>query len=211
MSDLVACPFCRELFARGEARACPACGLTLVDMSSLPPSHDALAEDDFGIPARPDLEPLPWYSWTRSRGILLVTAALGLVAFVGPWVDMTVPDIQVLSGFMLARRTGWIWAAGVGWFVLLPLVVTRRSIAQMRGARVAAAFLAAVPLVTSAILFLRPPHARYVPVRFDWGWGIYSTFLLGLVGTVAGMRFGGRLEDITVTRGSSGVPKRLLN
>jgi len=82
------------------------------------------------------------------------------------------------------------------------MTVTRRSIDQMRGARVAAAFLSAIPLITVSILWLNPPHARYVPLRFEWGWGIYATWLLGLVATVASIRFGGRIDDIKVSRGA---------
>ncbi|HKQ71020.1 MAG TPA: hypothetical protein VJT73_16855 [Polyangiaceae bacterium] len=201
MSDLIACPFCHELFAKGEAKECPACGLALADLSKVAVSHDALAEDDFGIPIEPHREELPWFEMRRGRGILLAGAVLGFVAFFAPWVNMTSPEIHVMSGADLARRSGWIWGAGVGWFVLLPMALTRRSIAQMRGARVAAAFLSAVPLVTVAVLWLLPPHARRVPIRFDWGWGLYATGALSLVATLAAVRFGGRMDDIRVSRG----------
>jgi hypothetical protein len=202
VSDLIACPFCHELFARGEARVCPACGLTLTDLSKLPPSHDALAEDDFGIPIQPHLETLPWFEVRRGRGILLFGAVLGFVAFFAPWVNMTSPEIHLLSGADLAKRSGWIWGAGVAWFILFPMTLTRRSIDQMRGARVAAAFLSAIPVVTVSILWLMPPHARYVPIRFEWGWGLYATLILGLVATLAAVRFGGRIDDIKVARGA---------
>jgi hypothetical protein len=202
VSDLIACPFCHELFARGEARVCPACGLTLTDISKLPPSHDALAEDDFGIPMQPHLETLPWFEVRRGRGILLFGAVLGFVAFFAPWVNMTSPEIHLLSGADLAKRSGWIWGAGVAWFILFPMTITRRSIDQMRGARVAAAFLSFVPVLTVSILWLMPPHARYVPIRFEWGWGLYATLILGVVATFAAVRFGGRIDDIKVARGA---------
>ena len=32
MSDLTACPFCRQMFSLGEAKACPDCGLGLEDL-----------------------------------------------------------------------------------------------------------------------------------------------------------------------------------
>jgi hypothetical protein len=182
-----------------------------MDMGKLPPSHDALADDPFGIPLQPELEELPWHYLGRGRGVLMVCAVLGFLAFFGPWVDMRAPEIQVITGFALAKRTGWTWGAAVGWFTLLPVVLSRRSIDQMRGARVAAAFLGAVPLVTAAILLLRPPHARLVPLRFEWGWGIYATALIGLVATAAAIRFGGRSDDIRVSRGSAGEPPTSLN
>jgi hypothetical protein len=202
VSDLIACPFCHELFARGEARLCPACGLTLTDASKLPPSHDALAEDDFGIPMQPHLETLPWFEVRRGRGILLFGAMLGFVAFFAPWVNMTSPELHLLSGADLAKRSGWIWGAGVAWFILFPMTLTRGSIDQMRGARVAAAFLSFIPVLTVSILWLMPPHARYVPIRFEWGWGLYATLILGVVATFAAVRFGGRIDDIKVARGA---------
>jgi len=181
---------------------CPACGLTLTDLSKLPMSHDAMAEDDFGIPMQPHLETLPWFEVRRGRGVLLAGAVLGFVAFFAPWVNMTSPEIHLLSGADLAKRSGWIWGAGVAWFILFPMTLTRRSIDQMRGARVAAAFLSAVPVVTVSILWLMPPHTRYVPIRFEWGWGLYATLILGLVATIAAVRFGGRIDDIKVARGA---------
>jgi len=211
VSDLVACPFCHELFARGEADVCPACGLALTDMSKLPPSHDAEADDPFGIPLRPELEELAWWYAGRGRGLLIVCAVLGFLAFFAPWVDMKAPEIQLISGFALAKRTGWMWGAAVGWFVLLPVALSRRSIDQMRGARVAAAFLSAVPLVTAMILLLKPPQARLIPVRYAWGWGIWATAAIALVALVAAIRFGGRADDIRVSRGSSGDSPQALH
>ena len=167
----------------------------------VPLSHDAIAEDDFGIPIQPHLEPLPWFEVRRGRGILIVAAVLGFIAFFGPWVDMTSPEVHLLSGADLAKRSGWIWGACTGWFILFPMTLTRRSIDQMRGARVAAAFLSAVPLVTASILWLMPPHARYVPIRFGWGWGFHATWVLGVIATIAAVRFGGRIDDIKVARG----------
>jgi hypothetical protein len=209
VADLIACPFCRELFARGEARVCPACGLTLTDISKLPLSHDALAED-FGIPTPPHLETLPWFEVRRGRGILVAAAVLGFIAFFAPWVNMTSPEMHVMSGPDLAKHSGWIWGACVAWFILFPMTLTRRSIDQMRGARVAAAFLSAIPVVTVAILWLMPPHARYVPIRFDWGWGLYATFGLGLLATLVAVRFGGRIDDMRVAgpgTAHQGVPR----
>jgi hypothetical protein len=194
MSEIIACPFCHELFVKGEARECPACGLLLTDLSKLALSYDAKAADDFGLPTPPHLLPLPWLDLRRGKGILLMSAVLGLLAFFSPWVDMTSPETRLLSGAELARRSGWIWGAGVAWFVLLPRALTRRTIDKMRGARVAAAFLSAVPVLTCTILWLYPPRARYVPLRFDWGWGIYATWVLGVVATVTSVRLGGKVS-----------------
>jgi len=204
VSDLIACPFCHELFAKGEAKECPACGLTLEKLEKLSLSHDARAEDDFGIPRHPHLEPLPWRDVGRAKGVLAVLAVLGLCAFFSPWVSITSPVTQAWSGADMARRSPFIWGAMVGWFVLLPVVISRRSIDKMRGARVACAFLSSVPLITTSVLWLFPPaqHTRYLPIRFTWTWGFYATWALALAATLlSALRFGGRIDDISVSRG----------
>jgi hypothetical protein len=199
---LLACPFCRELFEPRERRACPVCGVALVPLDRLPPSADAQAED--GVPHQPEHDRLGVAYLGRGRGALAVLAVAGLAAFMGPWVHVTMPDIVTLSGFALARRLGWSWGAGVAWFVLLPTVLSRRSIMQMRGARVAAAFLAAVPGVTTAVLLSRPPHGSHgVPLRFVFGEGLYATLGLSVVALGFALFFGGRVDAIVVRRGTS--------
>jgi hypothetical protein len=200
--SLLACPFCREMFRDEEQGKCPVCGVPLVAFESLPISDEALSED--GIVREPEWEPFPSTYMGRGRGPLAVLALLGLVAFCMPWVHLTMPDIVSYSGFMLAKRLGWAWGAGVAWFVLVPTVLSRRSIMQMRGARVAASFLAAIPGTTAALLLARPPHGSHgVPLRFTWEWGIFATIVLSLVALGFALFFGGRVDVIKVRRGSS--------
>ena len=45
---------------------------------------------------------------------------------------------------------------------------------QIRGARVAAAFLSAIPAIAVAILLLQAPRGGIVPVRYTWDWPIYG-------------------------------------
>jgi hypothetical protein len=91
----------------------------------------------------------------------------------------------------------------VAWVVLVPTVLSRRSIWELRGARVAAAFLAAVPLATTLILCLRPPHGGIVPLRFEYSPAFWGTMIVSLVAVVLAIRLGGRLDDIKVRRGNS--------
>ena len=131
-------------------------------------------------------------------------AMAGLGAFFLPWIHVTLPDIVTYSGVAVARRLGWAWGAGVGWFILLPTVLSRRSIAEMRGARVAAAFLSSVPGVTALVLLLRPPHGGHgVPLRFTFGEGVYATLALSAVALAVAVVFGGRGDDIRLRRGTS--------
>jgi hypothetical protein len=74
----------------------------------------------------------------------------------------------------------------------------------MRGARVAAAFLAAVPGTTVAVLLARPPHGAHgVPVHFTFGPALFATLGLSIVALGAAILLGGRADDIRVRRGSS--------
>jgi hypothetical protein len=190
------------MFERKEREACPVCGVPLVAFEKLPVSDEALSED--GIVREPAWEPLAVTYLGRGRGPLALLALVGLAVFFVPWVNVTMPDIVSFSGFDLARRLGWAWGAGVAWFVLCPTVFTRRSIMKMRGARVAASFLAAIPGLTAAILLARPPHGSHgVPLQFTWAWGIDATVALSAIALGFALFFGGRVDVIPVRRGTS--------
>ncbi len=200
---LLACPFCREMFKVGEASVCPVCGMKLTSFDKLPLSLDA-AHDEGGVPTAPELEELPWTFLGRGKGPLVALGLVGATLFFLPWVRLTLPYVDAKSGFDLAhQRIGWLWAAFVGWTVLIPTVLSRRSIVQMRGARVAAAFLSAIPAVSVAVLLAKPPRGSLVPVRFTWDWPIYAMLLVSLVALVFAARLGGRIDDIAVRRGTS--------
>ena len=58
---LVGCPFCRELFAEGEAQACPVCGVPLAPVAKLPLSYEArvaMAAELSQVP--PEDRQVPW-------------------------------------------------------------------------------------------------------------------------------------------------------
>ncbi|APR79395.1 Hypothetical protein A7982_04742 [Minicystis rosea] len=204
MSDLVACPFCRQLFEPGEAAACPDCGLGLKDLGKLPPSYDAQVEYP-DLPTPPHMETLPWTYWGRHRALLLALSVLGLAMFFAPWVHETAPELRQLSGYGLARISGFFWAPATAWFVLIPLVLTRRSIYKMRGARVAVGFLAGMALMTVVTLLLRAPQSSsHRPVRFEWGFGLYASALIAIATIGTAFRFGGKLEDLPTTQARRG-------
>ena len=206
---LVACPFCREMFEQGEAKECPVCGMALVAFEKLPPSRET--HDEFGLPHQPEHEPLPWTYVKRERGLLTTLALVGLGLFFLPWIHQTLPYDLDLSGFTLSRRLGWVWGAGVGWLVLVPTVLSRRTIAQMRGARVAAAFLSAASLVACLVLYLRPPHGVHYKPHFTFTPAFWVTMLVSLAATVVSLRFGGKLEEIAVRRGAAPAGGRTLH
>lgn len=210
VAALLACPFCRELFSEGEADRCPSCGLVLADATKLPPSHEALADDDFGIPRQPHLEPLPRTYLGRGKGVLAALSLAGLAAFFAPWIVVEVPDHFALTGADLARRMPWAWGAGVAWFVLLPLALTRRSIDKMRGARAIAAVLAAMPLATAVNVWTHRPRS-FVPLRYEWGPGLFATAALALTAVIVAIRFGGRVDVLDAPKGATRDPGATLH
>jgi hypothetical protein len=168
-------------------------------MEELPPSLDAAAEAaEAGEFLAPEDRRLPRTYFGRSRGALLVLGLVGLAAFFLPWVEMTAPEIASYSGFDLARgRAGWLWGGAVGWFILVPLVWTRRTIYKMRGVRVISAFFAALTLAEIVMMLLLPPRGhRLVPFEFHWGVGFWLSGIASVLGVIAAIRFGGRLDDI---------------
>lgn len=200
---LLACPFCREMFEEGETKSCPVCGMALTKFENLPLSHDAM-HDEGGVPLTPELEILPWTDLRRGKGPIAVLAIAGIVLFFLPWVRLTLPYIDAKSGYTLAHeRIGWLWAAFAAWVVLVPTVLSRRSIIQLRGARVAAAFLSAIPAVAIGILLARPPHGGRIPVRYTWDWPMWAMLVVSVVALAISLRLGGRADDIKVSRGTS--------
>lgn len=213
---LVACPFCREMFPRGEHRECPTCGVALVAADKLPEKlegyDDELAEDAPNVEKKAAIDPLaerlPWTYWRRGRGVMAALAVLGLAAFALPWVDLYAPDRLALSGIDIARRTGLTWACGVAWFTLLPAVLSRRTIRGMRGARLAAFVLSAIPAICAGSILTHPPasahvHGMTMMLRYSWAPGVWLTLALGLGASVASYFFGGRTDLVETRSGSS--------
>ena len=199
---LIGCPFCQELFPEGEATTCPVCGVPLRPAEKLPRSYEArvaLAAELAAVP--PEDRIVPFWYFGRSRGALVLVALAGLAVFFAPWIKLYKPEDIVYTGLSLGRaRGGWFFGAAVGWFVMIPLVVTRRTVYKMRGVRIITAMFAALSILETAQLLAFPPHGnRYIPVEFEWGWGLYASLGLGILGVLFAARFGGRIDDIDVS------------
>ncbi|HEV8245614.1 MAG TPA: hypothetical protein VGP93_07590 [Polyangiaceae bacterium] len=193
---LLSCPFCRTLYTKGEKQICPECGVELVALERLPLSLEAQAEEGARL-VLPEHERLPWYFWGRGRGALLALSVLGIAAFFLPWVELTFPDHEFRTGFDLARgRAGWLWGGAVAWFVLLPLVGTRRTIAAMRGVRPIAALFSSMTAAEILMMTLMPPAARSGPAGLSWAWGLYVSASVSVLALLAAVRFGGSLPPL---------------
>lgn len=173
---------------------------------------DEAALEEPQAPLLPEDQPLAWDHWGRGRGALLLLSALGLAFFFAPWVEIQLPESAVRSGFDLARgRAGWLWGGAAAYFVLLPLVWTRRTISRMRGVRIVVAMLASMTLIEVAMLLLMPPRSRgLVPFALTWRWGLYASGVVSLLATVVGVRFGGKLPPLPTTPAPTGAEPPLV-
>ncbi len=192
-TTLVACPFCRELYERGEAEMCPVCGVVLRPLHDLPPSFEAREQQAaLWEQTAPDDRPLPLHHFGRGRALVLGCSLLGLGLFFAPWIVLTKPELITLSGFDLAGARGFWFAGGaVGWFIMLPLVITRRTINQMRGARLVITLFSSLTAFQALLLWALSPTDALVPLSYSWGWGFQASTVVSVVATALAMRFGG--------------------
>ncbi len=198
MAALRACPFCRKLFTSEEGTSCPECEVALVDLNQLPPSLDALEEEaERGQLVLPENQPLPATYMGRGRGALLLLSGLGLFAFFLPWVELTAPELAVYSAFDLARRrAGFLWGGATAWLVMIPLVITRRTIARMRGVRVVTVLFAAMTLTETLMLWLMPPRRGLAPLELHFRYGLFVSAAISIVAMLVAARFGGSLDNL---------------
>lgn len=198
MATLQACPFCRKLFTAEEARSCPDCDVALVGMNQLPPSLDALEDDaEQGKIALPEDQLLPPWYLGRGRGVLLALSVVGIASFFLPWVELTSPESVVYSGFDLARgRAGWLWGGVTAWLVMIPLVLTRRTIARMRGVRIVTMLFAAMTVTEVLMLTLLPPRRGVTPLELHFRYGLFASGAISLIGVAVAARFGGSLHNL---------------
>lgn len=198
MAALQACPFCRKLYTADEARVCPDCDVALVGMSQLPPSLDALADEaEQGAITLPENQLLPATYLGRGRGALIALSLLGIACFFLPWVELRMPEAAVYSAFDLARgRAGWLWGGLTGWLVLIPLVLSRRTIARLRGIRVVAVMFAAMTLTEALMMWLMPPRRGLAPLDLHFRYGLLLSAAVSLAASVIAARLGGSLDNL---------------
>ncbi|MEO8179220.1 MAG: hypothetical protein ABI895_10345 [Deltaproteobacteria bacterium] len=195
MPRLLACPFCRELFDSSEAEHCPECDIPLAPLERLPPSLEVIEEQAAEWEKNPPEDRRrPWLDFSQGRGLLLGIAVCSLLCFwLAPWVDITSPTTATRSGYSLARGPiGWLWGGAVAWGVSMALVLSRRSVRQMRGIRPILVLFAAMTASEIAMLvFLSPKGSPQLRYAYEWSWGLYASLALSVAGIIAAVRFGG--------------------
>jgi hypothetical protein len=206
MRQLLACPFCRQLFERAEATECPDCEIPLSPLARLPPSFSSVEEDAVRWEATsPDDQPRALSELGRGRGVLLLIALTSLWAFAfTPWMQVTSPYAELRTGYSLCRGPlAWLWGGAIAWFSTLAVVASRRSVNQMRGVRIILMLFAS--MTWSEILMLMassPRGSRLVHFSYTWSWGVYLALALSVAGTIAAARFGGP-ADLSRRRASA--------
>lgn len=198
MGELLSCPFCRELFAQGEGPRCPACDLPLVPLHQLPLSLDGQREaTELGVDPPQD-QKLPFLYFRRGRGLLPGLAMVGLALFFMPWVRLSRPDEVTLSGLNLATTNApWLWSGAVGWFLLIPLALSRRTLNEMYGVRIICTLFALLTAGEATLMLLRPPvEHSYFATGLTYTWGIYASLLVSLLGAACAARLGGSDRDL---------------
>jgi hypothetical protein len=189
---------------------CPECGVDLLPLHELPPSAETVLEREAEREEVPEAwRKRPLFDLGRGRGWLVLLALLGIVGFFQPWFVLRKPDEIILSGFRIARHfAGWVWAGVIGWFILIPVVVTRRSIASMRSVRAVCALFASLTAGEILILANVTPTSKVrVPIEFGWTWGLFFSAAVSIFGTIVAISFGGSLPRRTDEE--EGQPNRM--
>lgn len=197
MAEILSCPFCRELFSEDEGRCCPDCDLPLVPLHRLPLSQAGREEAALDGVEPPQDQRLPWNYVGRGRGWLVLLSGLGLLFFFLPWVSLERPDLITLSGADLASSNApWLWGGAVGWFLIIPLVFSRRSVNQLVGIRIICSFFCILTAGEATLLLLRPPEEHgYFSTGLNYEWALYGSLLTSLLATALAARLGGSLAD----------------
>ena len=79
---------------------------------------------------------------------------------------------------------------------MMPLVITRRTIARMRGVRIVAVMFAAMTFTEAMMLWLMPPHRGVTPLELHFRYGLFVSGAISLAGAVVAARFGGSLDNL---------------
>ena len=155
---LLFCPFCRECFERREALVssgtpqCPEHELALVPFDQLPRSLEELESE---LPA--DDESLTLFDPRFGRGFVFAGAGLLLGSFFLTFIEIQSRGAtRAFSGLLAASdRAPNLWTVPFVAVMILAIVMRRRSLEKMRGARLSVLLLALAPLFALGYSYLQ--------------------------------------------------------
>lgn len=185
-AKLLFCPFCRECY-EGET-VCPVHELPLVDFVDLPKqSHERQVGD-----WEEDLDP---WDIRFGRGWIALGAALVAAGFFMPFASATVEDQSVAwSGLDLALGPARsMWTVPFVAVLFVWLLLRRRTILQMLGARLVAFLLAFMPVISCAYAMVhmwRGIERMHGAGLLEWGYGIVVMAIGSALLAIGGLRFG---------------------
>ena len=178
------------MYSTAEAETCPLCALPLTPYHKLPAAEGFDPTDLEGVIADEDRR-VPFLALGRGRGLLALASLFGLGLFFLPWIGITFPFVERLSGLDLSRQLGWTWAVPAAWFVLLPTAWSRRTPRRMQSARVAVGMLSMFPGLAVVTLLLRTPRGAYgLKLQYGFLWPMYGTLGLSLAAVLIAAFFG---------------------
>ena len=137
---LLGCPFCREMFPSEEEALCPVCGVDCSrSSSSLPRTRPGSPPPSSWPPPRRSTGPFPG----PTPGAAAPPSSCCRSSAWSPFSDPQLSSrgrISTSSPVSSSRATAPVrfWGGAVGWFILFPLIATRRTIFQLRGVRAVA-------------------------------------------------------------------------
>jgi hypothetical protein len=180
------CPFCGELFLNPTQRTCPECGVVLRRADQ--PATALRDQEDEAV--APEDRPLAWHSLAHGRGLVLAVAVLGIAMFFSPWLIVRTPAEYRFSGFDLTTtRAFWFGGGVASWFVVVPLLLTRRTENQLRGVRGISSLLASVTLWQVILMFAQAPPSNSA-VHYEFAYGAVASAVLSGLGSVLSLRLG---------------------
>jgi len=166
------------------------CALPLTAFHKLPQA-DGFDPTDLEASVPDEDRRVAFVSPSRGRGALALLALAGLGLFFLPWIDITFPMVDQLTGFDVSSKLGWTWAVPAAWFVLIPTAWSRRTPRRMQSARVAVGMLAFFPGVAAATLLLRTPRGAHgLRMQYSYLWPLHGTVVVSVLCVVVAAFFG---------------------
>lgn len=196
------CPFCRECFEGVDV--CPDHDLPLVDFVDLPRQPEArIVRDDT------ELGPL---EWRHGRGASAAGALCAIVGFFLPLFTYTVGERSVASGGMelATTRAPALWTIPFAGAVVLAILGRRRTPLALRGARLVAPIVGAMPVMSLVYAGMRVVHAASATTEATgvesipgFGVGAWLVAAGSLLMIVGGLRLGSMPKQRAIPHGAA--------